>query len=280
MTGTDGSEFDAIAAEYDLVRPSYPEALVDAACDRARLEPGSRVLEVGSGTGKLTEMLVARGLSVDAVEPGPAMVEAARRRVSDAAVRFHVGRFEEVDLPEESFAAVFSGTAFHWVDPAVGWSKAAAVLVPGGVLALLQTGVSALVREFDRAVWQSALPEEAWPVTDPYGVWREAEARSGDVSALWSWLARRELEAQAATALFGEVRLLTVPVPREVTAESYLAVTATTSTYLRLDRVRRDALARSARDLFAAAGGTSRLVDDAVLVTARRRDRAPARHLG
>ncbi len=70
MSEPDGSEFDAIAAEYDRVRPSYPDALVDAACDRARLSPGSRVLEVGCGTGQLTEMLAARRLEVDAVDPG------------------------------------------------------------------------------------------------------------------------------------------------------------------------------------------------------------------
>ena len=109
MTATDGSEFDAIADEYDRVRPSYPDALVDAACDRARLLPGACVLEIGCGTGLLTEMLVARGLRVEAVDPGPSMVDAARRRVGDADVRFHLGRFEDVDLPRESFAAAFSG---------------------------------------------------------------------------------------------------------------------------------------------------------------------------
>ena len=52
-------------------------------------------------------------------------------------MRFHVARFEDVALPEGAYDAVFSATAFHWVDPAVGWRKAAAHLVPGGVLALL-----------------------------------------------------------------------------------------------------------------------------------------------
>lgn len=271
MTETDGSEFDAIAAEYDRVRPSYPEALVDAACDRARLTPGSRVLEIGCGTGKLTEMLAARGLRIDAVDPGARLVEEARRRVGDGRVDFHLGRFEDVELSPGSFAAAFSGTAFHWVDPTVGWRKVAEVLAPGGVLALLQNGLPALVREFDRSVWQAVPDAEAWPATDPFDVWSEAEARREDVSALWSWLVRYELRDAGAPVLFGDVRMLTVPVPFEKTAESYLALVATSSTYLRFDADQRAALEQSARDLFQSIGGVDRSVDFATLVTARRR---------
>ena len=89
---------------------------------RGGLEAGARVLEVGCGTGKLTELLAARGLEVDAVDPGEAMIAAARRRVGDAPnVRFHHGRFEDVALAEDAYDAVFSATAFHWVEPEVGW---------------------------------------------------------------------------------------------------------------------------------------------------------------
>src|SRR5262249_23110271 len=158
---------DAIAAEYDRVRPSYPDSLVDAAYDRARLAPGARVLEIGCGTGKLTQMLTRRGLRVDAIDPGASLIEAARRRGADGSVDFHLRRFEEVLLPEASLAAAFSGTAFHWIDPSIGWRKAAEVLAPGGVLALLGTGLPALVYEFDRDAWRSVVPDdEVWPATD------------------------------------------------------------------------------------------------------------------
>lgn len=270
LSAPDGSEFDAIAAEYDRVRPSYPAALVDAACDRARLSPGSRVLEIGCGTGQLTEMLVARGLAVDAVDTGVRMIDAARRRVGGNA-QFHVGRFEEVDLPRETFDAVFSGTAFHWIDPSVGWAKVAALLGPGGVLALLQNGLPALVHEFDRSAWRTVLTdEEVWPATDPFDVWSEADARRDDISALWSWLVRHDLESHVAAGLFDDVRLLTVPVPLQHTADSYLALVATTSTYLRLDLDQRTVFERGIHESFAAAGEANRWVDHAVLVTARR----------
>jgi SAM-dependent methyltransferase len=281
LSTADGSEFDSIASEYDRVRPSYPSALVEAACDRARLRPGSRVLEIGCGTGKLTELLVARGLDIDAVDPGAQLIELARRRVGASSVRFHIGRFEDIDLPTASFEAVFSGTAFHWIDPSISWGKVATLLAPGGELALLQTGLPALVREFDRAVWQAALPDgEAWPPTDAFDVWREAEARRDDVSALWSWLVRHDLHHPQAADLFDGVRVLTTPVPVEETAGSYLALVATTSAWLRLDPDRRRALERRVQELFTAVGGVNRWVDTATLVTARRRPEPSASRLG
>ena len=133
-----GEVFDSVAEDYDLVRQGYPAVLVDAAVARGRLANGSRVLEVGCGTGKLTELLAARHLSVDAVDPGRRMIEQAKRRLGGrGVVRFHIGRFEDVAFPEKAFEAVFSATAFHWVDPLIGWTKAASHLRPGGLLALL-----------------------------------------------------------------------------------------------------------------------------------------------
>ncbi len=137
MTNEAGLVFDRVAADYDRVRSSYPDLLVDAACSVGGLGRGARVVEVGCGTGKLTTALVERGLNIDAVDLGAELVGIARRRLGGSLVRFHIASFEDVGLPLGSFDAVFSATAFHWVDPAVSWAKAARLLHPGGVLALL-----------------------------------------------------------------------------------------------------------------------------------------------
>ncbi len=133
-----GRVFDLAAEVYDSVRSSYPASLLDRAIERGNLGAGSRILEVGCGTGKVTELLVERGLGVDAVDPGRKMIAVAQRRVGETdAVRFHLGRFEDVELSDHVFDAVFSATAFHWVDPAVVWVKAAAHLKTDALLALL-----------------------------------------------------------------------------------------------------------------------------------------------
>ena len=74
--GGHATVFDRVAAEYDRSRPTYPEELIDHACNGGDLATGDRVIEVGCGTGQLTRSLVKRGLDVVAVEPGRNMVAA------------------------------------------------------------------------------------------------------------------------------------------------------------------------------------------------------------
>ena len=134
-----GKVFDEIAAEYDRHRPAYPDELIDQACQVAGIGRGDQVLEVGCGSGQLTRALLARGLHVTALEPGQNLIALARQNLDGAgAVEFVNAQFEDARLPREQFRAVFSASAFHWVDPEVSWQKAADVLVPGGTLALVQ----------------------------------------------------------------------------------------------------------------------------------------------
>src|SRR5438067_1456148 len=133
-----GKVFDEMAAEYDRHRPAYPGGLVDQACQVAGIGSGDQVLEVGCGSGQLTRDLAARGLRVTALEPGKNLIALARQNLEAAgAVEFVNARFEDALLPRGQFQAVFSASAFHWVDPKISWQKAADVLVPGGTLALV-----------------------------------------------------------------------------------------------------------------------------------------------
>src|SRR3954468_14103825 len=122
--------FDQVAEAYTRERPTYPDELVDQAC--AGLHD---VLEVGCGTGQLTTALVARGLVVDALDPAPNMLQAARGGVPPA--RFIGPRFEDFE-PQKRYDGILSASAFHWVDPTVSWDKAAAALKPKGRIALIQ----------------------------------------------------------------------------------------------------------------------------------------------
>jgi SAM-dependent methyltransferase len=269
-----GLLFDRIAEDYDRVRSAYPVELVAEACQIGALRPGSRVVEVGCGTGKLTRLLVERGLRVDAVDPGPAMIAVARRHVGDEAVRFHVGRFEDVELPEHAFEAVFSATAFHWVDPREGWAKAARLLRPGGVLALLtHVGDRSDYDEDFHAAWREAQPDSTWELRDPEVVFEEAQRRRGNVSEVWAWLCQRDLANAEATGLFADVQVRRVGIDEERTADELLGVIRTTSSYLGLDRERRERLERRLTAIVDRAGGRLRSTRFATLVTARVRAR-------
>ncbi len=131
--------FDGAADLYDACRLGYPADLVGFLFATAALEPGSAMLEIGCGTGQLTENLARSGYALTAIDLGPAMVAAARRRLAGAEVSFRVTSFEALAAPAGSFGLIVSGTAFHWLDPEVRVRKSAQLLRPGGWLALLAT---------------------------------------------------------------------------------------------------------------------------------------------
>lgn len=128
--------FDAAAETYHGARPRYPAQLFDDLAELAELSPGSRVLEVGPGTGIATIELARRGYAVDAIELGESLAAVARRTLAPyPTVEVRVGAFEQAEIEAEAYDLVTSATAWHWIDKSVGYIKAAQALKPGGAFA-------------------------------------------------------------------------------------------------------------------------------------------------
>lgn len=73
---------------YDARRREQPdfEAGNERILDRLSLEPGGRLLEIGTGTGWLAIAAARRGARVCAIDVSPAMLERARRNALEAGV--------------------------------------------------------------------------------------------------------------------------------------------------------------------------------------------------
>jgi SAM-dependent methyltransferase len=127
--------FDLAAEIYDEIRPSYPGAVFDYLFDL--LPPRPNILEVGPGTGQATRDLLRRGALVHAIEIGPAMAAKLRANLPSDELRVTIGDFERVDVPDRSMDAVFSATAYHWLNPAAQLDRPATILKPGGVIAIV-----------------------------------------------------------------------------------------------------------------------------------------------
>jgi SAM-dependent methyltransferase len=127
--------FAGAAAAYERGRPGYPEAAIAWLESELGLSAGAPVLDLGAGTGKLTRLLLARGLDVVAVEPLDAMRAEMLRVVPG--VRALAGVAEAIPLPDASVAAVLAGEAFHWFDLEPALAEVRRVLTPGGGLGVL-----------------------------------------------------------------------------------------------------------------------------------------------
>jgi SAM-dependent methyltransferase len=129
--------FEQVPELYQQARPGYPEELFDDLAGLARLGAGSRVLEVGCGTGQGTLPLARRGYSVVCVELGEGLAAAARRNLAPFGnVEVVHANFETWEPERAGFDGVVAFTAFHWVDPELRYEKAARLLRDGGALAV------------------------------------------------------------------------------------------------------------------------------------------------
>jgi trans-aconitate 2-methyltransferase len=162
----------------------------------ASIEADATVLDVGCGTGRVTEALVAlvpRG-RVLALDAAPEMVALARRRLGD---RAHVWCQDvlEIDL-DEPVDVVVSTAALHWVtDHDRLWACLARTLRPGGALEIQCGGRGniAQVREAIEAAVRETAPElvgwSPWVFAGPEET--ERRLRHAGFTAIRAWLTER-----------------------------------------------------------------------------------------
>jgi SAM-dependent methyltransferase len=98
-------------------------------------------LEIGPGPGKATIPMARRGFRITALELGANLAAEARRNLRDFPnVTVINSAFEDWQPDGEPFDLIYAATAWHWLDPRVRWSRAAALLRPGGDLAVFSAG--------------------------------------------------------------------------------------------------------------------------------------------
>jgi ubiquinone/menaquinone biosynthesis C-methylase UbiE len=203
--------FDGIAERYEESRPGYPAHVTEFVTTTAALTPDAAILEIGCGTGQLTERLAARKFRLTAIDIGPAVIAAARRRITGAEVSFQVTSFEDLAAPDGSFDLVISGAAFHWIDPEVAFAKSARLLRPGGWLALLGTD-----EQYDHPL--AAALDDLWvSYGDTGGAW---DRRPSDPDAI------------AATGLLGAPICLADGQRAILTANEVIDLESTRATFL------------------------------------------------
>jgi SAM-dependent methyltransferase len=144
---------------YEKARPEYPPQAIAALLGHLRLAPGTKVLDLAAGTGKLTRHLPETGAEVTAVEPVAGMREKFSALLPGIPIL--EGMAESLPFPDSSFDAVTVATAFHWFRAEEAYREIARVLKPGGRLALIWNTWNPA----RRPAWLSAIRD----LIEPYG---------------------------------------------------------------------------------------------------------------
>jgi SAM-dependent methyltransferase len=168
--------FGRFAGEYDDGRPSYPAEAVDWLLE-GRTGP---VVDLGAGTGKLTEQLAERNLTVIAVEPDSAMLARLEQRLP--LVQVEQGSAERIPMADHTVETVLVAQAWHWFDAPSALRELARVLTPSGRLGLLWNAPAPTTR------WQSELLA-AGPAVSPVhaGWWPAGLPRDGTEHRIVRW---------------------------------------------------------------------------------------------
>jgi SAM-dependent methyltransferase len=171
--------FDVSGDAYDGFMGRYSRELAPVFADFSGVQAGMTVLDVGCGSGVLTEE-IARRIGADnvaAVDPSP-LVNACAERVPGADVRR--GAAEELPWPGESFDIALAQLVVHFMeDPAAGVAEMARVTRPGGVVAACVWDFSGGMHML-HAYWESAssLDPGIAGETSPFG-------QPGTLERLW-----------------------------------------------------------------------------------------------
>lgn len=123
---------------YEIAMGRWSKRLAVSFLDFAGCRDGERILDVGCGTGRLSEAIVARcrPREVRAIDLAPAYVDYAKEHVPDPRVVFEVGDACAMSFADGTFDRALSMLVLHFVpQPERAIAEMRRVVEPGGVVA-------------------------------------------------------------------------------------------------------------------------------------------------
>ena len=212
--------FNRVADLYDRNRPGYPPEVFDDVARIAAIEPGSRLLEIGCGTGHATLPFAQRGCQIDCIELGENMAAIARRRLATfPRVSITVTDFDSFATPNR-YHLIYAATAYHWLNPQTRVARLAQLLEPDGWL----------------AVWRNHHARTSGASSDFYAAAqdiydREAPALAAKFCGLLTpdRIPQPEADEWHASGLFSAVHTRTYLWSRDYSAEQYVQMLETHS---------------------------------------------------
>ena len=136
MTDAEDSGWSAIADVWAELWGGFADPSRRVVIEATGIGPGSRVLDVGCGSGEFLAMLGTLGAEAAGIDPARRMVEIARAAAPAADVR--VGAAEELPWPDASFDVVTAFNALQFAEDTLdALAEMHRVTAPGGLVAIV-----------------------------------------------------------------------------------------------------------------------------------------------
>ena len=115
----------------------YGEEVRDAVLNAAQISPDDTVLDVGAGTGFLTQGAAMIARKVIALDFSRGMSDESIAKLGRGKVEFRIGNVEHMQLPDSSVNVVIGNMVLHhYPHPDMAIAEMARVLKPGGRIAI------------------------------------------------------------------------------------------------------------------------------------------------
>lgn len=130
--------FSDRVVNYVKYRPSYPDSVVAVVEKSFGITQESVIADIGSGTGKLSEVFLENGYQIIGIEPNKEMREAGDKLLEKwESFKSLDASAESTELSDNSVDLVIAGQAFHWFDHDLCKSEFHRILKPKGGVALI-----------------------------------------------------------------------------------------------------------------------------------------------
>lgn len=136
IDGGAGFDWGRTAEEYAKYRDIYPLEFWKPLLDAGLFHEGTRVLDIGTGTGVLPRALCYTGARFVGTDISPEQIEQAKHLSQGMPVEYFVCAAEQLDFPAASFDAVTACQCFFYFDHNIVVPRLASILKPGGRLAI------------------------------------------------------------------------------------------------------------------------------------------------
>ena len=156
--------FEMVSPQWDVMRKNfYGEEVREAVLNTVKVSPADTVLDVGAGTGFLTEAAAKVASKVIAVDFSRGMSDKAIAKMGSGNVEFRIGNVESMPLQDSSVDIVIGNMVLHHCpNPKVALSEMSRVLKPNGRIAIsdLQEHTHEWLRKEHADLWLGFNMEE------------------------------------------------------------------------------------------------------------------------